>query len=219
MKKITVLALAVIILCSCSNNTPSEPLVNTDLIINASLSRQESETSFGQVVYGVMLFDAAYNPVLGAVVTVSGPGGVTTLADAYSTGSYMGQFIGDEGADWFQFGQSYTVSVSTGGGTYTAGMSAPGSVSVAGDGSTVSWQYEGNQDTVMVMHTVSSEQVTLMPDQNSPVNLNATGIYNNGAGDYNIQANIVKVGVSAFSGASAGSALTMTNQYIATRTK
>jgi len=222
MRKITVIAFAVIVfaafvLCSCTS--PSQPTDSADITINASLSRQESDISFGQVVYMVMLFDSSFNPVSGATVTVSGPAGVTALSDNLSAGSYSAQFIGDGGADWFQFNQQYTVSVSAGGSLYTANMNAPGNITVAGDGSTVSWLYEGNQDAVTVTYTGTSEQVMLGPDQDSPADLNATGIYNNGAGDYFIQANIIKVGIAAFSGAGAGSALTMTHQYNATITK
>ena len=207
-KSIVVLTLAIaVFVLGCASNTPTEPVSN--LVISASLTRQDMNEMPGQTVYMVMLLKG-FMFLEGASVSVSGPHGVTTLADN-GFGMYSAAFQDESSAaQHYVFGQSYTVSVNAEGRNYSATATAPGAVTITADATVLSWSYEGNKDVIQAV-APNNVSVTAGPDVVSPYNLGATGIFSNGSGLYGINANIVKE-TTGFSGASVLSAMVMAYQ-------
>jgi len=213
-KKMFFALIALVLFFSCTHTNPAASNGNnnsgggghdTNLLIASTITRQDTGSTTGQVLYSVILRTVSPNAaLLGADVTVSGPGGTFTLNDAYSMGQYSYAFGGtNTPANYYQFNKSYTVTVTENGQTFTQAGNAVGDVTVAADGSSASWLYTGNMNQVNIGGP--SSQVQIGPPVSSPVNITGSGVYNQGTGTYTIMVTVIQETIGAFSGSSSGS--------------
>ncbi|MFP4467308.1 MAG: hypothetical protein ACLFP1_09665 [Candidatus Goldiibacteriota bacterium] len=215
MKKLSLAAgvlMVFVLFAGCSDNNPAGNDSNLGLVIASIISFQENDGEGGGT-YQVVLLENL-EPALGADVSVTGPTGTYQLVDSMETGHYNYLFgVTVTPSAYYQFDEEYTVNVSYKGDSFSHKAKAPGNITVTADGSSAQWVYEGDSDQINITGPFSGE-VQAGPDINSPFDINATNVYDNGPGTYLISVLVQKQILGAFSGSSIGSSFIIFHQKI-----
>jgi hypothetical protein len=147
---------------------------------------------------------------LGYFYTAAGPvtynGGVTELSFAYYSAYSC----------YYMAGSPYTMTVAFGGNTYSASITAVGNATynTGTSGVTCTWTGPSNEDTFMDFQTSNpSNHSTFGPNSMNPYVIPSSAFsgYTGGSNSYSIDATIVELVTSAFSGAYGGSFFTATD--------
>jgi len=197
------------------NPTPTVPQGNNpDLLISGQISRTSYGTSPMSAIVYMAQIEENSNPVTQATVTVTGPQGTVILNNA-NNGQFT--YISMNSND-YQPNKQYTMTVIYQNYSYKASGTAPGNITVASDGSTASWQYEGDFDFIQIIDPNSGSH-TYGPDLTSPFDINNTGVYNNGTGDYNLNVCVIKYILNTFPVSNSESSLFLADIYMGTINK
>ncbi len=130
-----------------------------------------------QEVFIVMATDPSGNTLTNADVSISGPNGlICESPDGYATYTGASVYHYIEQAE-------YSVSVIYNSVNYSGSFTTENDHVISPDGSTISWDYPA--DVAMVMaYDPAFNMYTYGPPLTSPFDVDGTGLYTNGAGDY-----------------------------------
>jgi hypothetical protein len=194
------LILVLILLPGCKKkSTPAAATPVTGLMIAGMIARVDFPSGSESSIFEIELLDmATQEHISGAMVTISGPGGVTILSETAGTPGEYRLDLWDE--DLVVAGASYTISVASSAGNFSDTFGVPGNIVCAADYSTVTLPAVTPGYMCMdfgVVHTPDGAFANFGPGNISPVNVAATGILDHGAGNYDIDftARRIKYGV------------------------
>lgn len=189
-----VMVIVVIISYGCrSHSAPSDPDAGSsstsdyDYIVLAQFHKGNNHT-LNSEIFAVVLMNGEGVTVTASTITLTGPTGVIGLQN--STGGIM--YYSDDVHDKYIHGGLYSVSFTVEGSTYTGTIIPPGELVIAADGSSVSWPFSSAMTSISVRNPDWNSQ-SYGPFINSPFDVNATGIYSYGAGEYSIYASVTKM--------------------------
>jgi hypothetical protein len=177
-------------LTGCSNSSsptnPNDAQPTPGMIIYSAAVKENNSDVLQLESFLLAATDGAGNTLSTACVGMWGPNGQIGLPGSAGTMSYSSTNIQHYVPD-----ATYYVSVTHNSINYFGSFKTPNDVVIANDGSTIAWDFPASVAVIAFTDPVHN-MYSYGPNLTSPFDVNATGLYNAGPGNYGISITIEK---------------------------